>query len=128
MNKDIISIILIISTFIIFVVVLAFVFPIHYFFLAKLSGVNISMKEFFMLKFKKLSISRVIKALILSEKAGLNIHLDMVEATLLAGGNIENVILGLTAAKSAGIDMDYKEATQLDLQGRNILEEVRKRL
>lgn len=47
------------------------------------------------------------------------------EAHLLAGGNVERVVLALIAADRAGIDLDFRTAASIDLAGRDVLEAVR---
>jgi uncharacterized protein YqfA (UPF0365 family) len=47
------------------------------------------------------------------------------EAHLLAGGNVERVVLALIAADRAGIDLDFRSAAGIDLAGRDVLEAVR---
>jgi uncharacterized protein YqfA (UPF0365 family) len=47
------------------------------------------------------------------------------EAHLLAGGNVERVVLALIAADRAGIDLDFRTCASIDLAGRDVLEAVR---
>lgn len=47
------------------------------------------------------------------------------EAHVLAGGNVERVVLALIAADRAGIELDFRTAASIDLAGRDVLEAVR---
>lgn len=47
------------------------------------------------------------------------------EAHLLAGGNVERVVRALIAADRAGIALDFRTASSIDLAGRDVLEAVR---
>jgi uncharacterized protein YqfA (UPF0365 family) len=48
----------------------------------------------------------------------------MLEAHYLAGGNVDRVVNALIAADKAGIALDFKKATAIDLAGRDVLEAV----
>jgi uncharacterized protein YqfA (UPF0365 family) len=43
----------------------------------------------------------------------------------MAGGNVINVVHALIAADKAGIDLSFKQATAIDLAGRDVLDAVR---
>jgi len=47
------------------------------------------------------------------------------EAHYLAGGRIPRVVTALISANRAGLDLDFKTATGIDLAGRDVLEAVR---
>ncbi|MFT4538412.1 MAG: hypothetical protein ACI841_001699 [Planctomycetota bacterium] len=47
------------------------------------------------------------------------------EAHFLAGGAIQRVVTALIASDRAGLDLDYKTATGIDLAGRDVLDAVR---
>ncbi|MGL4461483.1 MAG: flotillin-like FloA family protein, partial [Planctomycetia bacterium] len=61
---------------------------------------------------------------IMASQAGLNIATRDLESHYLAGGNVPNVVRALIAADRAGIPLTYKQATAIDLAGRNVLEAV----
>lgn len=63
-------------------------------------------------------------AKIMATQAGLQISTRELESHYLAGGNVPNVVRALIAADRAGIPLAFKQATAIDLAGRNILEAV----
>lgn len=54
----------------------------------------------------------------------MEVATDMLETHFLAGGDVKRVIDALIAAGKAGIDLDFKLATAIDLAGRNVLDAV----
>ena len=61
---------------------------------------------------------------IMATQAGLQIETGELESHYLAGGNVPAVVRALIAANRASIPLAYKQATAIDLAGRNILEAV----
>ncbi len=79
--------------------------------------------------FRKVNIGTVVKAKIMAVQAGLGNDPELstraMEAHQLSGGNIMLVIRALIAASKAKIcRLSFREATAIDLAGRNILEAV----
>ena len=109
-------------------VILLFYFPIGLWFAAMVSGVKISIFEIILMKFRKSPIDEIIRGLIVSEKAGLNLNRDELEAFSLTGGNIQNVVNGMVAAKKAGLKLSFKNATKADVQEIDILDAVRNKM
>jgi uncharacterized protein YqfA (UPF0365 family) len=52
------------------------------------------------------------------------IDTNLLEAHFLSGGNVLRVVQALIAANKANIKLDFKEASAIDLAGRNVLEAV----
>ena len=94
-------------------------------FRARISGVSISIVTLLGMQLRKVSPATIVQALIMSNKAGLNLPASELEAHFLAGGNINSVIMALIAASKANISLDLKRATAIDLAGRDVLEAVR---
>lgn len=63
-------------------------------------------------------------AKIMSTQAGVQVSTRDLESHYLAGGSVPNVVRALIAADRAGIALTYKQATAIDLAGRNVLEAV----
>lgn len=63
-------------------------------------------------------------AKIMATQAGIQLRWEELESHYLAGGNVPHVIRALIAADRAGIPLGLKQATAIDLAGRNILEAV----
>ena len=76
------------------------------------------------LRLRRISPHRLIDALIMVRKAGLDITIDQLEKHFLAGGNIERVAKAMISAQQANIDMTFEEACAVDLAGRDVLQAV----
>ncbi|MDL2262685.1 flotillin-like protein FloA [Bacteroidales bacterium OttesenSCG-928-I21] len=92
---------------------------------AKVSGVNISLVQLFLMRIRNVPPYVIVRALIEAHKAGLsNITRDGLEAHYLAGGHVERVIHALVSASKANIDLSFQMATAIDLAGRDVFEAV----
>jgi len=94
-----------------------------------LTGAGISLWDLIGMTFRKVNIGTVVKAKIMAVQAGLGNDPEMTtrafEAHQLSGGNIMLVIRALINANKAKIvRLSYREATAIDLAGRNVLEAV----
>ena len=72
---------------------------------AKVSGVNISLVQLFLMRIR-------------------NITRDELEAHYLAGGHVERVVHALVSASKANIELTFQMATAIDLAGRDVFEAV----
>ncbi len=92
---------------------------------AKVSGVNISLIQLFLMRIRKVPPYVIVPGLIEAHKAGLqNITRDGLEAHYLAGGHVERVVHALVSASKANIDLPFQMATAIDLAGRDVFEAV----
>lgn len=92
---------------------------------AKVSGVNISLVQLFLMRIRNVPPSTIVRALIEAHKAGLNgLTRDQLEAHYLAGGHIEKVVHALVSASKANIDLSFQMATAIDLAGRDVFNAV----
>lgn len=62
--------------------------------------------------------------MITATKAGLTVSRDQLEAHYLAGGRVNAVTNALISADKANIPLTFKEATAIDLAGRDVLQAV----
>jgi uncharacterized protein YqfA (UPF0365 family) len=76
------------------------------------------------MRFRRVPPSVIVNAMVTSQKAGIIIERDLLEAHFLAGGNVPRVIRALISADKANIDLDFKAATAIDLAGRDVFEAV----
>lgn len=110
------------------IVVLLVVFftmvPVGLWITARFSGVNISMPALVAMRFRRLSPSKIVNAMIKSHQAGIQISTNDLESHYLAGGNINQVVDALIAAERANIDLSFEQAAAIDLAGRNVFEAV----
>lgn len=92
---------------------------------AKVSGVNISLVQLFLMRIRNVPPSTIVRALIEAHKAGLNgLTRDQLEAHYLAGGHIEKVVHALVSASKANIELSFQMATAIDLAGRDVFNAV----
>lgn len=91
---------------------------------AKVSGVNVSLLQLFLMRIRNVPPPILVRALIEGHKAGLEIKLDALEAHYLAGGHVERVVHALVSASKANIDLPFQMATAIDLAGRDVFEAV----
>lgn len=99
--------------------------PIGLWFSALVSGVNISLLQLFLMRFRKVPPGVITRAMIEAHKAGLQeIKRDQLEAHYLAGGHVENVVHALVSAEKANIDLPFNMATAIDLAGRDVFQAV----
>jgi uncharacterized protein YqfA (UPF0365 family) len=100
----------------------------YYWYRAYISGVYISFTEILFMKFRKSPVDLIIQSLIMCTKADISVTRNELEAHALAGGNVINVVSGMIAAKTAGIELNYMEASTQDLMGINLLEYVEQKI
>ena len=114
-----------IAIFIIIILMLFFSFvPIGLWITAYFSGVKIKMGTLIGMKLRRVAPSRIVNPMIKATKAGLQLHVDELEAHYLAGGNINTLVDALIAAQRANIPLVFERAAAIDLAGRNVLEAV----
>ena len=120
------------GTLVVFVVFLLvfFVFA-NYFGLwiqSVLTGSKIGFSNLIAMTFRKVNTRAIVRSKIMATQAGLTdpeLTAGALEAHYLAGGNVQQVIRALIAAKKAKtISLTFREATAIDLAGRDVLESV----
>jgi uncharacterized protein YqfA (UPF0365 family) len=95
-------------------------------FQAFVSGTPISLFNIVGMSLRKIPSRTIVNAYINAHKAGLRvISVPDLETHYLAGGNISNVVRALIAADKANISLTWRQATAIDLAGRDILDAVR---
>ena len=111
---------------IIIVAVILFRFiPVNLWITAVFSGVRISLINLVLMRFRKVPPGIIVKSMILATKAGLkDISEQMLETHFLAKGNLVNVIKALIVADKANLNLSFKQATAIDLAGRDVLQAV----
>ncbi len=117
-----------------FFVFLYFV-PVNLWITAIFSGVKIGLFELVFMRIRKVPPSIIVNSLITATKAGLTLADDVdsprrslkpsdLETHYLAGGNVPQVIKALISADKANINLTFKQATAIDLAGRDVFEAV----
>jgi uncharacterized protein YqfA (UPF0365 family) len=114
---------LIAGIFVLLMIILYFI-PIGLWFSALVSGVKISLMQLFLMRFRKVPPSIIVRALIEGTKAGIKLDRDKLEAHYLAGGRVDMVVHALVSAEKANIDLTFNMATAIDLAGRDVFQAV----
>ena len=116
------------------VVVFLYFVPVNLWITALFSGVRLSLVELVFMRIRKVPPSVIVNSLITATKAGLRIsdpdtearklRTSDLETHYLAGGNVPQVIRALISADKANIRLSFKQATAIDLAGRDVFEAV----
>ena len=119
-----VTLLIIILLAVLLVIVFLRYVPIGLWIRALSSGVKIKISTLVGMRLRRISPHRLVDALIMVRKAGLNITVDQLEKHFLAGGNIERVAKAMISAQQANIAMTFEEACAVDLAGRDVLQAV----
>lgn len=109
-------------------IVLLFIFlyfvPVGLWITAQFSNVKVGIGELIGMRIRKVPPSIIVNSLITATKAGLHLTSNDLETHFLAGGNVPTVIRALISADKANISLSFKQATAIDLAGRDVFEAV----
>ena len=109
-------------------IVLVFVFlyfiPVNLWITARFSGVKVGLFELMFMRIRKVPPGVIVREMITAIKAGLQVTTSDLETHYLAGGNVPSVIKALISADKANINLTFKQATAIDLAGRDVFEAV----
>ncbi|CAM0117356.1 flotillin-like protein FloA [Rhabdochlamydiaceae symbiont of Dictyostelium giganteum] len=95
-------------------------------FQALVSGTPVSLTNIIGMSLRKIPSRNIVNAYINVYKAGVrDVSVADLETHFLAGGNISNVVRAIIAAEKASISLTWRQATAIDLAGRDILDAVR---
>ncbi|MBR5384821.1 MAG: flotillin-like protein FloA [Bacteroidales bacterium] len=105
-------------------IILLWFFPVALWFQALLSGVHVPLIQLILMRWRGVSPSTIVIAMITGTKAGLSLKSNELEAHYLAKGNVTKVVNALISADKANIPLDFKTAAGIDLAGRDVFEAV----
>ncbi|MDI9356860.1 MAG: flotillin-like protein FloA [Chitinophagaceae bacterium] len=110
--------------------------PLNLWITAIFSNVRVSLLDLILMRIRKVPPSIIVNSLITATKAGILV-LDSegstkrrplkttdLETHYLAGGNVPQIIRALISADKANINLTFKQATAIDLAGRDVFEAV----
>lgn len=116
---------MVVGAFILLLAIFFYYVPFLLWISAKVSGVNISLMQLFLMRIRKVPPYVITQAMIEAHKAGLkSLTRDELEAHYLAGGHVEKVVHALVSASKANIELAFQMATAIDLAGRDVFEAV----
>ena len=76
------------------------------------------------MRMRRVPPGKIVMPLIKSNKAGLDVQVNQLEAHYLAGGNVDKVVDALIAAHRAQIPLPFERSAAIDLAGRDVLDAV----
>src|ERR1700683_1076472 len=86
------------------------------------AGVPLSMPALIRMRVIGIPPSIIVNNLVRARKAGLQLTVDQMQSHVLAGGNVERVVLAMITAQRAQIPLEWQRAAAIDLAGRDVLE------
>ena len=93
-------------------------------FRTRVKGCPVPLRRMVAMTFRGASAFNLVNAYIEAHLAGLEVTLDDLEALDRARGRARKVVRGMIAAKKAGTEISFGRACALDLEGKDIPEEV----
>ncbi|MBR9998030.1 MAG: flotillin-like protein FloA [Cyclobacteriaceae bacterium] len=121
---DTMMLLVVVVAAIIFLFVFLYFVPINLWITAIFSGVKVGLFELVFMRIRKVPPSIIVGSMITATKAGLKVTTNELETHYLAGGKVPNVIKALISADKANISLSFKQATAIDLAGREVFEAV----
>ncbi len=110
------------------IIILLFVFmyfiPVNLWITAIFSNVRVGLLELVAMRIRKVPPGVIVREMITATKAGLDVTTSDLETHYLAGGHVPSVIKALISADKANINLTFKQATAIDLAGRDVFEAV----
>ncbi len=105
--------------------IVLYFFPVNLWITALFSGVSVNLMTLVFMRFRKVPPGLIVQSLILANKAGIkDITIDRLETHYLAKGRLNSVIKALIVADKANLNLTFKQATAIDLAGRDVLKAV----
>ena len=91
-----------------------------------LTRAGVGLFDMFAMSLRKVNPTQIVNARVMLVQARIaEVDKRDLEAHVLAGGNVERVVRALIAADRAGIDLDFRTCSSIDLAGRDVLDAVR---
>ena len=99
--------------------------PINLWVMAQFSGVRVGLTNLIFMRVRKVPPGIIVRSMILASKAGIrDVSINKLETHYLAKGNLINVVNALVVADKANLALSFKQATAIDLAGRDVLQAV----
>ena len=91
-----------------------------------LTSAGVGLFDMFAMSLRKVDPTTIVNARVNLVQARIEgVSVRDLEAHYLAGGRVPRVVTALISANRAGLDLDFKTATGIELAGRDVLEAVR---
>jgi uncharacterized protein YqfA (UPF0365 family) len=90
------------------------------------TNAGVGLLNMFAMSLRKVDPTNIVDAKVMLVQARIDgISTRDIEAHYLAGGNVQKVVRAIISANRAGLDLDFRTATGIDLAGRDVLEAVK---
>jgi len=91
-----------------------------------LTRAGVGLFDMLAMSLRKVSPAQIVNARVMLVQARIaEVDKRDLEAHVLAGGSVERVVRALIAADRAGIELDFRTCSSIDLAGRDVLDAVR---
>jgi uncharacterized protein YqfA (UPF0365 family) len=117
-------ILLVVFISVILLILFFYFIPVGLWITAIFANVRVTIGELIGMRIRKVPPGVIVNSLITATKAGLDVTTRDLETHYLAGGNVPNVIRALISADKANISLSFKQATAIDLAGRDVFQAV----
>jgi uncharacterized protein YqfA (UPF0365 family) len=90
------------------------------------TNAGVGLLNMFAMSLRKVDPTTIVDAKVMLVQARIEgVSTRDIEAHYLAGGNVQKVVRAIISANRAGLDLDFRTATGIDLAGRDVLEAVK---
>jgi len=90
------------------------------------TNAGVGLLNMFAMSLRKVDPTTIVDAKVMLVQARIEgISTRDIEAHYLAGGNVQKVVRAIISANRAGLDLDFRTATGIDLAGRDVLDAVK---
>ena len=90
------------------------------------TNAGVGLLNMFAMSLRKVDPTTIVDAKVMVVQARIEgITTRDIEAHYLAGGNVQKVVRAIISANRAGLDLDFRTATGIDLAGRDVLDAVK---
>ena len=106
--------------FVVVLLIVVFAIISHIFILwlpALMTGVRVGVSQIIGMTFRKVDPKVVVRTLIMTKQAGIELSCDEVERAYLQGADINKITMALIRAKREGAEMSFQELVEADLAG-----------
>ena len=88
---------------------------------ALVSGAPVPLMNLIGMRLRRVDAKMLVDAWIQARRAGVEVTLTQMEAHVLAGGDLPHVMAAVIASRQAGKDLDWHQASVIDLARRDVL-------
>ena len=125
MNNPLLGIVAVLVAIVLLAVMVVFLRFWRLWLKALLAGAQVPFPVLLGMRLRGVNPAAIVDAYIAAKHAGVDVAPAQLESHHLAGGNVQNVVLGLVVALAANVPLDFDRARSLDLEGHDLPAVVR---